>query len=178
MINNQQINLKFQTDYIVLDIETTGFVPQENEITEIAAILVDGRTHQEKAIFTSLCKINKKVPWRITKLTGINDYMLREANDLKKVLKELAIFCKSLPIYAHYAPFDKSFIRFNLIKHRVIYTKSRWVDTINIFKSRWPKRKTYKLESLIVDFNLATHEDHCALSDARHTLALIKRCFY
>ncbi|RTZ69287.1 MAG: hypothetical protein DSZ21_00130 [Tenericutes bacterium] len=37
-----------------------------------------------------------------------------------------------------------------------------------------PNRRTYKLESLIQDYNLAESEEHRAISDAKHTLALLK----
>ena len=69
--------------------------------------------------------------------------------------------------------FDKGFIEFfcneNNINHKFI-----WQDTIKIFKRTWPYRKNFNLESLILDNNLASKEDHRALSDVYHTCNLLK----
>lgn len=162
--------------FIIIDIETTGLSPYKNEITEIAAIKVKQDTMEVVSSFTTLIEIQGDVPYFITKLTGITKRMLdRDGLPLNFALNKLSLFCEGYDIYAHNASFDKSFIRTYLEKENVSYIESQWIDTISIFRQAFPGRSTYKLESLIVDFNLATKEDHRALSDAKHTLELLKR---
>ena len=169
MINNGK-------DFLVLDIETTGLSPKTEDIIEIAAIKVDGQTMEIIDTFEYLIEIERNVPPFITNLTGITNAMLEESGiPLSMALKLLKEFAGDLNVYAHYAPFDKGFIRTNLMKHSIDYIETEWFDTIKLFKQKWPNRKTYKLESLIIDLDLATKEDHRGLSDAKHTLELMKK---
>lgn len=163
--------------YIIIDIETTGLSPKTGcEITEIAAIKVDKATNKVIETFSSLININGEVPYFITNLTGITKRMLdKDGKDLVDTLCKLDEFCGSRDIYAHNAPFDKGFIRHYLEMHNISYQESTWIDTISIFRQKFPGRKTYKLESLIIDFKLADKEDHRALSDAMYTLELLKK---
>lgn len=165
-----------QDDFIIIDIETTGLSPANgNEITEIAAIHVSGHTMEVLDTFTTLVKTKLPVPYFITKLTGIDDRMLRNHGiDLNDALGLLADFCGSKVCYAHNANFDKGFLRFYYIYQNVAFKPTDWVDTISIFRKAFPGRKTYKLEALIQEFSLAQKEDHRALSDALHTLSLLK----
>ncbi|CAM9120958.1 PolC-type DNA polymerase III [Mycoplasma marinum] len=168
MINNGK-------DFIVLDIETTGFSPLTEEIIEIAAVKVCGKTLEVLDTFELLVESNKNIPPFITNLTGITNRMVQESGiEIEIALTMLSKFSKDLNVFAHYSPFDKGFIRENLKKHSIDFETSEWFDTIDLFKAKWPGRKTYKLESLIVDFNLASKEDHRALSDTMHTLKLMK----
>lgn len=162
--------------FIIIDTETTGLSPKIAEITEIAAIKVNAITMEVVDTFTTLVDIEGDVPYFITKLTGITKRMLvKDGVPMKVALTELSSFCEDLVIYAHNASFDKNFIRTYLEKENVSYVQTDWIDTISIFKKALPGRSTYKLESLILDFNLATKEEHRALSDAMHTLELMKR---
>lgn len=164
--------------FTIIDIETTGLSHNLHEITEIAAIKVNASTLEVIDTYTSLVKIKGVVPMRISYLTGITNYMLRSNGKMiNKVLSELSDFCDQDDIYAHNAQFDKNFIRMNLNRENIDFFETEWIDTISIFKKFFPGRKTYKLESLIQDFRLADKEEHRALSDAMHTLKLLKIAF-
>lgn len=161
--------------FVIIDIETTGFNHLRDEITEIAAIKVNAVSFEIVDTFSTLIKIKGFVPYRITELTGITNSMLRESGVwIHKALDALNEFCVDNEIYAHNAHFDKSFIRTYLRLNNISYTETNWIDTIKLFKTAFPGRTTYKLESLIRDFGLANKEDHRALSDAKHTLSLLK----
>lgn len=162
--------------FIIIDTETTGLSPKNAEITEIAAIKVDRSTFEVIDTYTTLVDIEGDVPYFISNLTGITKQMLvKHGIPMKQALTDLASFCEECEIYAHNAAFDKNFIRTFLYKENVPFVETNWVDTISIFKKALPGRSTYKLESLILDFNLASKEDHRALSDAMHTLELLKK---
>ncbi len=125
---------------------------------------------------SSLVKINGNVNAFIENLTGINDRMLaKHGNDLGIVLSQLSKFCGSRVAYAHNASFDKRFIRHFLGSSNVNYVETEWVDTLSIFRSKWPNLKNHKLDTLIRKFNIADKESHRALDDAKHTLVLLKK---
>ncbi len=165
-----------QNDFIIIDIETTGFDPLGgDEITEIGAIIVDGTTWEPKDSFSTLVRINGAISPFIEQLTGISNQLLDKVGiELKVALAQLSEFCGDLVCYAHNAAFDKRFIRHYLGFEGIAFVQTEWVDTLSIFRQSFPGRKTYKLESLIKDNNLAAKEDHRALSDAMHTLSLLK----
>src|SRR3984885_12373424 len=64
-------------DFTVVDIETTGWAPEDADITEIGAVRVHGGT--VIAEFGSLVNPGTPVPPAITELTGISDQMLTSA---------------------------------------------------------------------------------------------------
>lgn len=165
--------MKSNGTYVVIDIETTGFSPSKNEIIEIGAILVD-ENYNELSSFESFVK-TPYIPPFITQLTGISARDTRDAPTLIEVLLLLSEFCGGAVPIAHYAPFDKKFIRHYLKETNTNFIETTWIDSINIFKQKYPGMPNYKLETLIREFNLATKEDHRALSDARHTLTLLKK---
>ena len=75
----------YPNSYVVLDIETTGFNPSENEIIELSAIKVlNGDIVEE---FSKLVKPMGYVNDYIVNLTGITREMLENAFNLKEVIK-------------------------------------------------------------------------------------------
>ena len=164
---------------IIIDIETTGLSPSNCEITEIGVLKVNRETLEVVGKFSTLIDIEGPVPFFITKLTGITRGMLDEQGiPLSIALNAVSEFCGDSVMYAHNSSFDKRFMRAYLEKENISFVETEWVDTIGIFKNAFPGRKTYKLESLIIDHGLATSEDHRAISDAMHTLELMKIAKY
>ena len=91
-------------DFTVVDIETTGWAPEEAGITEIGAVRVhDGTVVAE---YSSLVNPGTPVPAAITELTGISDQMLASAPPVAAVLPGLLAFAEGSVIAAHNAPFD------------------------------------------------------------------------
>ena len=84
--NKTTNNIDFVTDYTVVDIETTGLSPKNNEIIEISALKIrDNKVAEE---FSSLVKPEQSVNSFINNLTGISDEMLENAPKIDKVLPE------------------------------------------------------------------------------------------
>ena len=79
------INLnKFVDNYVLVDIETTGFSPIKDDIIEIGAIKVKENKIINK--YSQLIKINRLLSPAITRLTGITDEMLATGKMPKTVL--------------------------------------------------------------------------------------------
>ena len=80
-----------------MDVETTGLSPKAEEIIEIAAIKVDGKTLKIKSSMEFLVDSGKWIPPFIIKLTGITNTMIEEAGiPLKVALNLLSDFAGDL----------------------------------------------------------------------------------
>ncbi len=74
----------FEGDFVVFDIETTGFSPVNNRIIEIGAVKVSKGEITER--FSTFVNPDVPIPFEIEKLTGINDSMVMEAPSIEQVL--------------------------------------------------------------------------------------------
>ena len=71
--------LPFDTEYVVFDFETTGLNADNERIIEIGAVrLVGGEV---KDSFNEMVNPLRPIPEEITKITGIDDTMVRDAAD-------------------------------------------------------------------------------------------------
>ena len=68
-------------DFVVLDLETTGLSVKEDQILEIGAVKVQGG--EVTASYETFVNPGRKVPERITELTGIRDEMIANAPDVR-----------------------------------------------------------------------------------------------
>jgi len=71
--------------YAIIDIETTGLSPSNEKITEIAIFIHDGQKVVDE--FSTLINPEKKIPYRIIQITGINNQMVE---DSPKVFMKIA----------------------------------------------------------------------------------------
>src|SRR6185437_10779685 len=89
-------------DFTVVDVETTGWAPEDADITEIGAVRVHGGT--VIAEFGSLVNPGTPVPEAIT------EQMLTSAPPVAAVLPRLLAFAEGSVLAAHNAPFDLRFL--------------------------------------------------------------------
>ncbi len=99
---------KLEGDFVVFDIETTGFSPVNNRIIEIGAVkLRDGKVLDR---FSAFINPQVPIPFEIEKLTGIRDDMVKDAPLVEEVLPKFLEFASGSVLVAHNAGFDMSFI--------------------------------------------------------------------
>jgi DNA polymerase-3 subunit alpha (Gram-positive type) len=96
-------------EFIIFDIETTGFNPQTDEITEIGAVKIKGCKIIDR--FSTLINPEKEIPQDVVNLTGITNEMVRDKETIKTVLPKFLKFIGDSPVVAHNAKFDTGFIR-------------------------------------------------------------------
>ena len=101
----------FQEDFVVFDIETTGFSPVNNRIIEIGAVKVCGGEVTER--FSTFVNPRVPIPFEIEKLTGIRDDMVADAPSVEEALPGFLEFARGCVLVAHNANFDMSFIMEN-----------------------------------------------------------------
>ena len=159
-------NQSFDDTYVVFDIETTGFSPINNQIIEIGAVKVEGGVITDK--FSTFVNPDVPIPFRIEKLTGINDSMVLPAPKIDKVLPEFLEFCQGAALVAHNASFDISFIARNaellgLEFHPTV------LDTVALARILLPQISRYKLDTVAKALNISLENHHRAVDDAGAT---------
>jgi hypothetical protein len=101
-------------EFAVVDLETTGWSPEQAAITEIGAVRVRAGARRGEFVrqgeFASLVNPGTPVPPGIADLTGITDWMLAAAPQLGAVLPGLLDFAQGCVLVAHNAPFDLGFL--------------------------------------------------------------------
>jgi DNA polymerase-3 subunit epsilon len=95
--------------YVVVDVETTGGQAWgADRVTEVAAVHVEGAA--TSLAFHSLVNPERPIPWHITRLTGIDDAMVRGAPTFRDIAGELAAHLVGRVFVAHNATFDFGFL--------------------------------------------------------------------
>ena len=104
-------NIKGQsidTTYCVLDLETTGFSPKLEKITEIGIMKVkDGKVIDS---FSTFVNPEKPIPPRVVEVTNITDEMVKDAETIDKVFPKMLEFIGDSVLVAHNAEFDIGFL--------------------------------------------------------------------
>lgn len=158
-------NLK---DYVVLDLETTGFSPAFDEIIEVGAIKV--RDSQIVSEFNKIINVGHELPEFITELTGITDEDIRNGEDLGAVLQELELFIEESLIIGHNISFDLRFLNASSIDEY----KNDNLDTMIISRRMFKEERHHRLKDLKTRFDIKT-ESHRALSDTFATFQIFKK---
>ena len=96
------------SDYIVLDLETTGLDPKYDSIIEAAAAQI----HNGEIVktFQSLINPGFEISGFITELTGISNDMLTTAPELEQVFPKFLDFVGDSIVVGHNVNFDVNFI--------------------------------------------------------------------
>jgi DNA polymerase-3 subunit epsilon len=93
---------------VVVDVETTGWLHEQAELTEIGAVRLTGG--QLTGEFSSLVRPSAPIPAEITALTGITDVMVSRAPRPGAALRAFLAFAGDCVLVAHNAPFDLGFL--------------------------------------------------------------------
>ena len=153
--------------YVIVDIETTGLDPVNDEIIEIGAIKVAGK--EIKDVFNMLSKPEKKLPPNITDLTGITPEMLENEPPIKPVMAKFADFIGNNILIAHNAEFDISFLRNKMKKWLNKDIENFVICTLIISRDILPNLETHKLPTIGRYFGLETANRHRAIGDSTLT---------
>jgi len=162
MVTDSQ-NQDLDADYVVFDLETTGFSPETNRIIEIGAVKVQNGKIVDK--FSTFVNPQMPIPFRIEQLTSINDSMVIDAPVIADILPEFMKFCEGCVMVAHNADFDMSFIKKNC-QRLDIPCKPTIVDTVALARVLLPNLNRFKLDTVAKALGVSLENHHRAVDDA------------
>ena len=152
---------------IILDTETTGLSITENhKIIEIGCVELDNQIPTNK-IFHEYLNPQRPVSEEAYKVHGYSDKFLSNKKTFSEISEDFLNFIKNKKIIIHNAPFDLSFLNYELklINQKAI-DKKNVIDTLEIARSKYPGSQN-SLDALCKRFNIdnSRREKHNALID-------------
>lgn len=166
------------TEYIALDLETTGVDPRRDKILEIGAARVrDGEILESYLTFVD----NRiKIPAFITELTGITDEMVAGSPTPTAAVADFLDFCGDMPVLGHNILFDYSFIKKAAVNMGREFER-QGIDTYRIARKFMAEPKKKSLESLCSYYHIDRERCHRAYDDAvaaSRLYACLKKDFF
>jgi DNA polymerase-3 subunit epsilon len=160
--------------FVIVDVETTGWLPENSSITEIGAVRI--ASGQPDVEFSALVNPGSPIPASITALTGITDAMVSHAPPIGAVLPGFLAFARGCVVAAHNAPFDIGFLSAACDSNRLRWPAFPVLDTAELARSVLSEAEVpdCKLVTLAGFFGTRTRPCHRALADAKATAEVLQ----
>jgi DNA polymerase-3 subunit epsilon len=164
-------------ELVIVDVETTGWLPDQAMITEIGAVRVGWGT--PRAEFAALVNPGSAIPADITELTGITDEMVGLAPPIAAVLPGFLAFARGCVLAAHNAPFDVGFLAAACRRSGLEWPAFTVLDTAALARTVLSAADVpnCRLATLAAFFGTGTQPCHRALPDARAAADVLQGLF-
>ena len=161
--------------FAVLDIETTGLNHLFDKIIEIAIIHVKNGEIVDR--FSQLIDPEKSIPKEVSRINGINDFMVKGQPKIDEVIHEIYSRISSEPLIVGYnIEFDLKFIHVSLAEAGLSIPSVSYLDVKNLVRQTLKTDlPNLKLETVKKHFGIE-HVSHRAISDCDVTLEVLNRC--
>lgn len=154
-------------EFVVVDIETTGLSYLKSRITEIGAVKLKSGNIMDR--FETLVDPQVRIPYFITRLTGITNKMVKDAPKIYQVMPEFIQFLGDRCFIGHYATFDYNFLKHNAFVHRNHNMLNEKVCTCRLARRLLPELPSKALSCVSNHLGIAETTEHRAMSDAMIT---------
>jgi DNA polymerase III epsilon subunit family exonuclease len=163
-----------ESDFVAVDLETTGAKTPPGRIMEIGAYRVQGG--RVRAEFQTLVNPEAPIPPFISRLTGITEEMVRHAPLFSDIVTDWLEFAGDAVLVAHNSHFDV-----RVLNHEIgrVFPGQRMINshlcTVKLSRSCVPGLTNYQLSTLAEHFNIPHPNRHRAPADALATAELFIR---
>ncbi len=154
-------------DYVIVDIETTGLYPEQSEIIEIGALLIEKK--DIKSVFNPLIKPKQPIPKEIEDLTTITNDIVKNHPGAEEVLPEFINFIGDKTLIAHNAEFDMGFLQYHITKILGKEIKNHYICTVKLARALLPGLSNHKLHTIANYYKIPIPNRHRALGDVEIT---------
>ncbi len=159
-----------KTTYVVFDFETTGFnAGGADSIIEVGAVKICNGEIIDR--FSELIDPGRKLPAKITEITNITDEMLAGKDNEEIVIGRFKEWFGDLPVVAHNAKFDISFLKMAYEKYGLGEFNNTVIDTLELSRTLDNNFARHGLSALVKRYEVPWEEDahHRADYDAEGT---------
>lgn len=151
-------------DYVVFDLETTGFRFESDEIIEISAVKVQDSRIVDT--YSTLVKPSIRIPASATKVNHITNDMVSDAPGIAEALEGFVDFVETGILVGHNIhSFDMNFVYDAAMQVFQIGIYNDYIDTLHLAKKCLPQLKHHRLSDVAEYFDIGTEGAHRALND-------------
>ena len=136
-----------EEDLIVLDTETTGLSFKDCTLIEISAARISGG--KPVARYETFVDPGRPIPPEIVALTGITSLDVAGAPTAEEAVRGLAEFAGGMPVLAHNATFDRTFVE-KVKGGREV--SDVWIDTLALSRIALPRLRSHSLSDMAAAF--------------------------
>jgi len=160
------------SNFLVVDVETTGLSPENNEIIEIGLVYVKNLKIQSE--FSTLIRPKNTIPPFVQKITGISNNMIKSAPTFQEVSSEIMSFMSEKDIFVgHNVKFDYDMVNTSLERINQPKLKMPLLDTQFLTAIFCPTLNSHKLSHIAKQFGIHIADRHRALDDAKATAKIL-----
>lgn len=162
----------FTTGFLILDVETTGFLP-EGEVIQVSVYDSEGAER-----LTTYVKPSKPIDeaGRAFAINGITQAMVEEAPPFAEVHPILCKLLGERRVFAYNAPFDRGLIEAECKHLELPPPTCQWECAMRTYLNAiGDTRRGIKLVTACADRGIEVAETHEAGADVRLTLELLRR---
>lgn len=134
-------------DIVVIDTETTGLSFRDCGLIQIAAARMEQGVIAER--FNTFVHPKQPIPPEISELTGISNADVADAPPPEKAIEALTEFVGGMPLIAHNAFFDKTFIE-RVRGGRAV--SEYWIDSLALSRIALPRLTSHRLADMASAF--------------------------
>ncbi len=162
------LGIMAKSDYIVLDVETTGFKPHEgHSIIEVAGERI--RDLEVVNSYHSLVMTDRHIDEESQSIHGIsNELLTKEGKPAEMVIPEFVQFIEDLPLIGHNIGFDLAFLNAHLDRLGQPSLKNKTIDTIELAR-KYLIIPSYSLEKVAAYLKVPQPSAHRAQVDVEVT---------
>jgi DNA polymerase-3 subunit epsilon len=167
--------LQFGPGFAVVDVETTGFAPEEERIIEVGVVVLDGAGYEVGSFCTLVDPERDPGP---THIHGIDASMVAGAPTFTRIRPYLAGLLSGRVVVGHNVDrFDLAFLRAECRRsggEGAVPGPLPSVDTLLVAQDHLGLRGRATLVDCCARYGLSWDDHHSALGDARVTAALFR----
>lgn len=167
---------------VFIDLETTGFSREWDFIIEVAALLYDTEKQEIIGQFHEYIKPGKRIPAKITEITGISDYQVRNCRSEMEVLMDFFDWLEEespeVVIGHNYKSFDGSFLSTKASKYRLHLIDMEVVDTLQVARKLTKEGKLPVVnhqQPTLASFYGIEYNAHSAIEDVKALIQIYER---
>ena len=149
--------------FVVFDLETTGLMPDQDEIIEIGAVkIVNGVI---KETFACFVKPSNPIPAEATAINNITNEMVEDAYSINQVFPDFYKFCEGCTLVGHNAiEFDCKFLD-NIAKKMGYKMTDDRMDTLMMSRAKLSHLRFHNLKTICGYLGIELIGAHRAVND-------------
>ncbi|MDP3149655.1 MAG: exonuclease domain-containing protein [Ignavibacteria bacterium] len=172
MLNTEILQLPIEeAEFSVVDVETTGLGPANNNIIEIGLVKIKNFKVIDR--YNSFINPGRSIPPFITQFTGITNDDVYDAPFFEELVKPLQDFLEDSVLVGHNLQFDLSFLRKEFNVCGIENYQPLQLCTLRLARRMLPNLKSRSLGNLATHLRLKNEDAHRAYADVEVTAKIL-----